>query len=60
MKVATDEAERRRTIQHAYNEEHGITPKSTVRAILDMHGHEVEEADYHDLPSTKPVMSLPS
>jgi excinuclease ABC subunit B len=48
MKVALDETERRRKIQAAYNIEHNITPKSTVRAITDMTG-ELANADYVDL-----------
>ncbi len=33
MRQALDEAERRRAIQQAYNEEHGIVPTSTTRAV---------------------------
>ncbi len=35
MKAALDETERRRNIQRDYNEKHGITPKSTRRAIAE-------------------------
>ncbi len=48
MKRAIDETSRRRAIQGAYNEEHGITPESIVRP-LDMTLAAIVAADYADL-----------
>ena len=48
MKRAMDETSRRRAIQQAYNEEHGITPESIVRP-LDMTLAAIVAADYTDL-----------
>jgi excinuclease ABC subunit B len=48
MKKAIDETYRRRAIQSAYNEEHGITPESIIRP-LDMTLVAVANADYTDL-----------
>ena len=36
MKTAVEETERRRAIQEAYNEEHGITPRTIQKAVRDL------------------------
>jgi len=48
MRKAMDETERRRAIQQAYNEEHGITPMSIVRPV-EMSLAQILQADYADL-----------
>ena len=56
MQKAMDETERRRAVQLAYNEEHGITPQSIV-SRLDMSLAKIVEADYADI--TEQADSLP-
>ncbi len=41
---AVDETNRRREIQLAYNEKHGITPRTVVRAVSDILPQEAEKA----------------
>jgi len=48
MKRAIDETDRRRAIQVAYNQEHGITPESIIRP-LSMSLAGITEADYVDV-----------
>jgi excinuclease ABC subunit B len=52
MKHALDETNRRRAIQEAYNQEHGITPESIIRP-LDMTLVAIVGADYADLTSVE-------
>lgn len=46
MRAAIDETERRRAIQKAYNEEHGITPQSIRKSVRDV------------IEATKPVEDI--
>ena len=48
MRRAIDETDRRRAIQKAYNEEHGIVPRSVVSAI-DMGLAEILKAEYGEV-----------
>jgi excinuclease ABC subunit B len=51
LKAALEETERRRTIQIAHNEKHGITPKSTTRSIADSMNAEEGANDNYAQPS---------
>ncbi len=48
MRRAIDETDRRRTIQEAYNEEHGITPQSII-SQLGMGLAQILKAEYGDV-----------
>ena len=50
IRRAMDETERRRAVQSAYNEEHGITPTSISRS-LEMSLAQILKAEYADLTS---------
>ena len=59
MRRALDETSRRREIQQAYNEEHGIVPQSVVRPIGDaLVG--IAEADYADVATDSSVPEFTS
>ena len=54
MRRAIDETDRRRTVQRAYNEEHGITPQSIVSSV-DMGLAAILKAEYGDVAEEEMV-----
>jgi excinuclease ABC subunit B len=55
MKQAIGETDRRRAVQRAYNEEHGITPQSIISHI-DMSLAKILQAEYADLAEEAETM----
>lgn len=55
MKAAMEETERRRKIQQAYNEEHGITPKTIQKEIHAAISTEIAAEDLKDYAGEAPV-----
>ena len=53
MRYALDETERRRNIQMAYNEKHGITPTTINKAIHDVISATVENDDTNEKQQTE-------
>ena len=53
MRHAIDETARRRALQTAYNVEHGITPQTVIKPILEMSPGSAER-DYFAIPKLKP------
>lgn len=58
MQLTIDETNRRRSLQLAYNEKHGITPKAIVKARNALIGFEADEADMTPV-STKGRQPMP-
>ena len=57
MQRAIDETNRRREIQQKYNEEHGITPKTIVKAVSDVIAAVTEEEEASPAQNVAAVLS---
>ncbi|GMR13279.1 MAG: excinuclease ABC subunit UvrB [Gemmatimonadota bacterium] len=59
MRRCLDETERRRTVQMAFNEEHGITPETIRKSVQEIE-FSTRFADARAVPATKVSESAPS
>jgi excinuclease ABC subunit B len=59
VRTAIEETERRRALQQAYNEAHGITPESIRRSIREVL-RSVEERDYYTVEVAQPDVRFES
>lgn len=46
MQYTINETERRRALQHAYNQQHGITPKTIISAVKDTLNQHLKQSGY--------------
>jgi excinuclease ABC subunit B len=57
MRFAIDETNRRRAIQHQYNEEHGIEPATIIKSV-DSDLVKMSNLDYHDFGAARSKTKL--